>query len=55
MVVDTLGELLALTVTAANVQERAQVAELAEKIQAVTGEHVELLYADQGYSGDAAA
>jgi transposase len=55
MVVDTLGDLLTLRVTAANVQERAQVADLAEEIQAITGDHVKLLYADQGYTGDAAA
>ena len=40
--VDTLGHLLALLVTPANEQERAQVAELARAVQAVTGEHVEL-------------
>jgi transposase len=55
MVVDTLGELLTLRVTPANVQERAQVADLAEEIQAITGDHVEVLYADQGYTGDATA
>src|SRR5438067_5970551 len=47
--VDTLGHLLALRVTPANEQERAQVAELAEAIQTVTGDHVELAYVDQGY------
>jgi transposase len=55
MVVDTLGELLTLQVTAANVQDRELVAEMAEKIQEVTNEHVELLFADQGYSGQKAA
>jgi transposase len=39
--VDTLGHLLALLVTPANAQERAQVAELATAVQAVTGDHVE--------------
>jgi transposase len=53
--VDTLGHLLALVVTPANEQERAQVAELAAAVQEVTGEHVELGYVDQGYIGDAAA
>src|SRR6516164_8321196 len=47
--VDTLGYLLALVVTQANLDERAQVAALAQDIQAVTGEHVELAYVDQGY------
>jgi transposase len=49
--VDTLGHLLALLVTPADEQERAQVAELASAVQAVTGEHVELAYVDQGYTG----
>ena len=52
MAVDTLGHLLALLVTPANEQERAQVEELASAVQAVTGEHVELAYVDQGYTGE---
>lgn len=50
--VDTLGYLLALLVTPANEQERAQVDQLAQEIQAVTGESVELAFVDQGYTGD---
>jgi transposase len=53
--VDTLGHLLALKVTAANEQERAQVAELAARLQEVTGGAVEVAFVDQGYTGDAAA
>ena len=53
--VDTLGNLLALKVTAANEQERAQVAELAEKVQEVTGKKVEVAFVDQGYTGEDAA
>ena len=34
--VDTLGRLLALVVTPANAQERAQVGELARQVQAAT-------------------
>jgi transposase len=49
--VDTLGHLLTMVVTPANEQERAQVAQLAEQVQEVTGEHVELAYVDQGYTG----
>jgi transposase len=49
--VDTLGHLLAVQVTAANEQDRAQVNALAQAVQAVTGEHVELAYVDQGYTG----
>jgi transposase len=52
---DTLGNLLALKVTAANEQERAQVAELAQKIQEVSGGTVEVAFVDQGYTGDEAA
>lgn len=53
--VDTLGHLLALKVTAANEQERAQVAELAARVQQVTGGTVEVAFVDQGYTGEAAA
>src|SRR4029453_6613379 len=49
--VDTLGHLLALTVTPANEQERAQVAALAQAVQEATGEHVEVAFVDQGYTG----
>ena len=50
--VDTLGHLLALKVTAANAQERAQVDDLVADVQEVTGEHVEVAYVDQGYTGE---
>jgi len=50
--VDTLGRLLALKVTAANEQDRAQVGALAQAVQAATGENVELAYVDQGYTGE---
>jgi transposase len=53
--VDTLGNLLALKVTAANEQERAQVADLAAQVQEVTGGTVEVAFVDQGYTGDTAA
>jgi transposase len=53
--VDTLGHLLALKVTAANEQERAQVAELAARLRAVTGGTVEVAFVDQGYTGETAA
>ena len=49
--VDTLGHLLAARVTPANEQERAQVAALAEEVQAVTGNTVEVAFVDQGYTG----
>jgi transposase len=50
--VDTLGHLLALHVTSAAAQDRDQVGQLAQAVQEVTGEAVELAYVDQGYTGD---
>ena len=51
LAVDTLGYLLALHVTPANEQDRAQVAPLAAAVQAATGEHIELAFVDAGYTG----
>jgi transposase len=53
--VDTLGHLLALHVTAADEQDWGQVEKLAEQVQQITGESVELAYVDQGYTGEHAA
>src|ERR1700691_5556553 len=50
--VDTLGHLLALHVTAGDEQDRAQVEKLAEAVQEITGENIELAYVDQGYTGE---
>ena len=50
--VDTLGELLALHVSPADVQDRDAVAALAKSVQEATGSHVELAYVDAGYTGD---
>jgi len=47
--------LLALLVTPANEQERAQVAALAQAVQKATGNTVQLAWVDQGYTGDAPA
>ena len=55
LAVDTLGHLLALDVTPANEQDRVQVQPLAKAVQDATGEHVELVYVDQGYTGDVPA
>ena len=52
LAVDTLGHLLALHVTPANEQDRAQVEQLAAAMQEVTGDTVELAFVDQGYTGD---
>jgi transposase len=50
--VDTLGHLLALKVTPANEQDRAQVGDLAQAVQNATGENVEVAFVDQGYTGE---
>jgi transposase len=47
--------LLALIVTPADAQDRAQVAALAEAVREATGASVELAFVDQGYTGEAAA
>ncbi len=53
LAVDTLGHLLAIHVTPANAQDRAQVADLAVAVQETTGQTVTLAYVDQGYTGEA--
>jgi transposase len=50
--VDTLGHLLALKVTPASEQERAQVGDLLKDVQETAGDNVELAYVDQGYTGE---
>ena len=52
--VDTLGNLLAVVVTPANEQDRAQVGTLCESVQRVCGGRVELVFVDQGYTGQQA-
>ena len=53
--VDTLGHLLAVLVTPASEQERAQVGELAKQVQEATQRSVHLAYVDQGYTGQKVA
>jgi transposase len=53
--VDTLGQLLALRVTAADEQDRTQVQALVAQVQEVTGESVEIAFVDQAYTGEQAA
>lgn len=50
--VDTLGHLLALAVTPANDQDRAQVGQLAKAVQEVVEEPVKIAFVDQGYTGE---
>jgi transposase len=52
MAVDTLGHLLALHVTPADRQDRAQVKQVAREVQKVTDKSVELAFVDQGYTGE---
>jgi transposase len=52
--VDTLGHLLGLLVTPANEQDRAQVQELAQQVQEITGGTVEIAFVE-GYTGEQAA
>src|SRR3954470_4069549 len=52
LAVDTLGNLLALRVTPANVDERVEVEGLLRTVQAVTDNSVEVAFADQGYEGE---
>jgi transposase len=54
LAVDTLGHLLALCVTPASEQDRSQVEALASAVQKATDESVELVYVDQGYTGQQA-
>ncbi len=49
--VDTPGHLLALRVTPADAQDRAQVAALLSEVQEVTDNRVAVAYVDQGYTG----
>ena len=53
--VDTLGNLLAVVISGGKEQERAQVGELTERLQELTGENVEVALVDQGYTGKNAA
>jgi len=50
--VDTLGHLLALRVTPADEQDRAQIKHLSKEVQKITGKSVELAFVDQGYTGE---
>src|SRR3954471_20451611 len=50
--VDTLGHLLALKVTPANEQDRAQVADLSKALQEATGQNIQVAFVDQGYTGE---
>ena len=52
LAVDTLGHLLALHVTPANGDDRAEVGRIAKAIQVATDDSVDIAFVDQGYTGD---
>jgi transposase len=52
LAVDTLGHLLALHVTPADADDRAEVGRIAKDIQAATDASVEIAFVDQGYTGN---
>ena len=52
LAVDTLGHFLAVHVTPANADDRAEVGQMAKAIQAATDQSVEVAFLDQGYTGD---
>jgi transposase len=52
LAVDTLGHFLALHISPADTQDRAAVNALAARVQEATGDHVEVAYVDQGYTGE---
>ena len=52
LAVDTLGQVLAVVVTPANEQGRAQMTALARRIQEVTGDTMEVAVVDQGATGE---
>jgi hypothetical protein len=55
LTVNTLGHLLALHVTPASTDDRAEAGRLAQAVQASTGQSVDLAYVDQDYTGPEAA
>ncbi|WP_189093942.1 IS5 family transposase, partial [Deinococcus ruber] len=55
LAVDTLGHVVAILTTPANEQDRAQVKDLCLEVQEATGVHVEVAFADQGYTGEQTA
>ncbi len=52
LAVDTLGLFLAMHVTSANADDRAEVGRMAKAIQAATDQNVEVAFVDQGYTGE---
>ena len=55
LAVDALSHLLALHVTPASVDDRAEAGCLAQAVPVSTGQSVEMAYVDQGYTGERGA
>lgn len=53
--VDTLGHVLTLLVTSGDEQDRDQVYDLCHELQHLTGDHIDVVLADQGYTGEQAS
>lgn len=53
--VDTLGHVITLLVTPANEQDRDQLYDLCREVQRQTGDRVDVMLVDQGYSGEQAS
>ena len=52
--VDTMGNVITLLVTSGNEQDREQVYDLCREVQQLTGAHIDVVIADQGYTGEQA-
>lgn len=52
--VDTMGNVITLLVTSGNEQDREQVYDLCREVQQLTGDHIDVVIADQGYTGEQA-
>lgn len=52
--VDTMGNVIALLVSSANEQDREQVYDLCREVQQITGDNIDVVIADEGYTGEQA-
>ena len=50
--VDTMGNVMTLLVTSGHEQDREQVYDLCREVQQVTGNRIDVVMADQGYTGE---
>ncbi len=55
MMVDTLGDFITFLASPANEQDRAHIHDACLEAQQVTGANIEVVFADQGYTGKTAA